>query len=74
MQHSRCHNLAPQGDSGGPFTVEESGQHQLAGVVSWGFGCAAVSIAELYWTLPALWNYIEEETLCRNTLFAISRC
>ena len=32
-----------QGDSGGPFTVKEGDQHSLVGVVSWGFGCAAVS-------------------------------
>ena len=33
-----------QGDSGGPFTVknEETNQHDLVGVVSWGDGCAAV--------------------------------
>ena len=36
---------ACQGDSGGPFTVKnrDTNQHQLAGVVSWGEGCAAVS-------------------------------
>ena len=35
-----------QGDSGGPFTVKSSStsQHDLVGVVSWGYGCAAVSI------------------------------
>ena len=35
-----------QGDSGGPFTVknEETNQHELVGVVSWGAGCAAVRI------------------------------
>ena len=34
-----------QGDSGGPFTVKSSStsQHDLVGVVSGGFGCAAVS-------------------------------
>ena len=33
------------GDSGGPFTVKnkETNQHDLVGVVSWGYGCAAVS-------------------------------
>ena len=36
-----------QGDSGGPFTVksEETNQHDLVGVVSWGDGCAAVNSA-----------------------------
>ena len=35
-----------QGDSGGPFTVKNSSNnmHDLVGVVSWGYGCAAVSI------------------------------
>ena len=37
---------ACQGDSGGPFTVKSSStsQHDLVGVVSWGYGCAAVRI------------------------------
>ena len=31
------------GDSGGPMTVKnKTGQHTLAGVISWGFGCAEV--------------------------------
>ena len=36
---------ACQGDSGGPFTVKSgsTSQHDLVGVVSWGYGCAAVS-------------------------------
>ena len=38
--------LKNQGDSGGPFTVknEETNQHDLVGVVSWGMGCAAVGL------------------------------
>ena len=32
-----------QGDSGGPFTIKNnSGQHELVGITSWGEGCAEV--------------------------------
>ena len=48
-----CAGGAPEkesckGDSGGPFTVKnrDTNQHQLAGVVSWGDGCA-VSCSEI---------------------------
>jgi secreted trypsin-like serine protease len=35
-----------QGDSGGPMSVKNStAQHNLAGITSWGAGCATVSHA-----------------------------
>lgn len=47
-------NKIDQGDSGGPLTVknEETKQHDLVGVVSWGEGCAAVS----FWSTFAKLN------------------
>ena len=37
-----------QGDSGGPFTVDVDGKHTLVGVVSFGFGCAEVSVPQVW--------------------------
>ena len=55
---------ACSGDSGGPLTVKESGQHKLVGVVSWSAGCAeAVSwhhlqIVFLLFQVPNLDNWL----------------
>ena len=50
---------ACQGDSGGPLTVKDSDQHYLAGVVSWGYGCAADGLPGVYAEVAKLRSWVD---------------
>lgn len=51
---------ACQGDSGGPFTVKSvANQHELVGVVSWGYGCAADGLYGVYSEVAKLRTWID---------------
>ena len=47
-----------QGDSGGPLTVSYGGVRKLAGIVSWGYGCADSRYPGMYGRVSSFYSWI----------------
>lgn len=52
--------LIKQGDSGGPMVIQEEQSWVLAGVISWGIGCAEANQPGVYTRISEFRDWIDK--------------
>lgn len=52
--------VRPQGDGGGPLVCQDDGFYELAGLVSWGFGCGRVDVPGVYVKVSSFIGWINQ--------------
>lgn len=53
-------NCDSQGDGGGPLVCQDDGFYDLAGLVSWGFGCGRVDVPGVYVKVSSFIGWINQ--------------
>jgi secreted trypsin-like serine protease len=53
-------NYDSQGDGGGPLVCQDDGFYELAGLVSWGFGCGRVDVPGVYVKVSSFIGWINQ--------------